>query len=253
MMRAGWMRRWARRVATRRISWSDQRTRPGGAGGAWAAVLGGAAGWAAGGSPGATSGRGRAGPGELGQRFWGWRLVGMLADHGQHGEGQHHQRDVPVPAVPAAGLVVVEPELALGGLEAVLDRPAVSLDLDQGLDPGPGRAPGREEGELAVGDGAPDQQAPRPRAGAAAAVLGGREVGQLEIGPVVQPRPFGPLAGRKPRPRRCGQRPGDLLRRAGHRRLAAPGAEGARAVDAEHVALAGPAQRRLDLAYAADA
>src|SRR4051812_17686763 len=32
MMRAGWMRRWARRVATRRISWSDQRMRPGGAG-----------------------------------------------------------------------------------------------------------------------------------------------------------------------------------------------------------------------------
>src|SRR3954465_14659260 len=32
MMRAGWMRRWARRVATRRISWSDQRVRPGEAG-----------------------------------------------------------------------------------------------------------------------------------------------------------------------------------------------------------------------------
>src|SRR3954453_23994138 len=97
MMRAGWMRRWARRVATRRISWSDQRMRPG----------------------------------ELGQRFWGRRLVGVVADHGQHGEGEHHQRDVPVPAVPAAGLVVVEPELVLGGLERVLDRPAASLNLDQ--------------------------------------------------------------------------------------------------------------------------
>src|SRR4051794_38567406 len=245
MMRAGWMRRRARRVATRRISWSDQRMRPG----------------------------------ELGQRFWGWRLVGVVADHGQHGEGEHHRRDVPVPAVPAAGLVVVEPELGLGGLEAVLDRPAASLDLDQRRYFGPGRAPGREEGELAVGDGTADQQAPRPRAGEAVVVLGGLEVGQLQVGPVVEPRPFGPLAGREPRPRRCGQRPGDLLRRAGHRRLVAPGVEGVipavgspdgypavgltdstgpsrvteagmRAVDAEHVALASLAQRRLDLAHA---
>src|SRR4051794_41791585 len=92
MMRAGWMRRWARRVATRRISWSDQRMRPG----------------------------------ELEQRFWGRRLVGVVADHGQHGEGQHHQRDVAVPAVPAAGLVVIEPELVLCGLEAGPGRPAAA-------------------------------------------------------------------------------------------------------------------------------
>src|SRR3954465_11850300 len=192
MMRAGWMRRWASRTATRRISWSDQRMRPG----------------------------------ELEQRFWGRRLVGMLADHGQHGEGEHRPRDGPGPAVPAAGLVVIEPELVLGGLEAVLDRPAASLGLDQRRYFGPGPAPGREEGGLAVGDGAADQQAPRPQAGEAVAVLGGLEVGQLEIGPVVEPRPFGPVAGREPRPRRRGQRPGDLLRRVGHRRLAAPGAEG---------------------------
>src|SRR3954447_24232083 len=101
------MRRWARRVATRRISWSDQRMRPG----------------------------------ELEQRFWGRRLVGVVADDRQHGEGQHHQRDVPVPAVPAAGLVVVEPELGLGALEALLDRPALPLDLDQQRYFGPGRAP----------------------------------------------------------------------------------------------------------------
>ena len=54
----------------------------------------------------------------------------MLADDRQHGEGQHDQRDVAVPAVPAAGLVVVQPELGLGGLERVLDRPAPPLDLD---------------------------------------------------------------------------------------------------------------------------
>src|SRR3954454_10319018 len=170
MMRAGWMRRWASRTATRRISWSDQRMRPG----------------------------------ELEQRFWGRRLVGMLADHGQHGEGEHRQRDVPVPDAPAAGLVVIEPELVLGGLEAVLDRPAASLGLDQRRYLGPGRAPGREEGELAAGGGTADQEAPCPKAGEAVPVLGGLEVGQLEVGPVVEPRPLGPVAGRKPRPRRCG-------------------------------------------------
>ena len=64
--------------------------------------------------------------------------------------------------MPGAGLVMVEAELVLGGLEAVLDRPAVPFDLDQDLDSGPGWAPGREEGKLAVGDGAADQEAPRP-------------------------------------------------------------------------------------------
>ena len=39
-----------------------------------------------------------------------------------------------VPAVPAAGLVVIEPELGLGGLEGVLDRPAPTLDADQHLE-----------------------------------------------------------------------------------------------------------------------
>ena len=73
----------------------------------------------------------------------------MMADGGHHGEGQHDQRGVTVPAVPRAGLVVVEAELVLGGLEAVLDRPALPLDLDQGLDRGPDRAPGGEVGAFA--------------------------------------------------------------------------------------------------------
>lgn len=34
-------------------------------------------------------------------------------------------------AVPGAGFVVVEVEFVLGRLEAVLDRPAVALNLDQ--------------------------------------------------------------------------------------------------------------------------
>ena len=50
-----------------------------------------------------------------------------MADGGGHGEGEHDQGDVAMPAVPGAGLVVVEAELVLGGLEAVLDGPAVAF------------------------------------------------------------------------------------------------------------------------------
>ena len=53
-----------------------------------------------------------------------------MADPGQQSKGQHHERDVPMPAMPGPGLVVVEPELSLGGLEAVLDGPAMPFDLD---------------------------------------------------------------------------------------------------------------------------
>src|SRR4051794_26276641 len=69
-----------------------------------------------GGSPGPTSGRGPARPGGADQGFWGRRRVRAVADGRQHGEGEHHQRDVAGPAVPAPGLVVVHPEPGLGGL-----------------------------------------------------------------------------------------------------------------------------------------
>ena len=61
-----------------------------------------------------------------------------MPDGGHHGEGEHDERDVAMPAVPGAGLVVVEAEFVLGGLEAILDRPAMSFDRDQRLDAGPG-------------------------------------------------------------------------------------------------------------------
>jgi hypothetical protein len=44
----------------------------------------------------------------------------------QEGERQHRQSDVPVPAVPAAHLIAVQP--LLGRLEALLDRPAPTGD-----------------------------------------------------------------------------------------------------------------------------
>ena len=45
-----------------------------------------------------------------------------MLDGSHHGEGEHDERDVTMPAVPGSGFVVVEPELVLGSLKAVLDR-----------------------------------------------------------------------------------------------------------------------------------
>ena len=58
----------------------------------------------------------------------------------QEGERQHRQGDVPVPAMPAAHLVAVQPDLLLGRLEALLDRPAPTGDPGQRLQAGGGRA-----------------------------------------------------------------------------------------------------------------
>ena len=52
-------------------------------------------------------------------------LAGEVDPHRrQEGQRQHRQGDVPVPAMPAAHLVAVQPDLLLGRLEALLDRPA---------------------------------------------------------------------------------------------------------------------------------
>ena len=56
---------------------------------------------------------------------------GDLAEHGEVGVGQHGERDVAVPAGPGADLVLVQADLALGRLEAGLDRPARAGDLDE--------------------------------------------------------------------------------------------------------------------------
>jgi len=50
-----------------------------------------------------------------------------MTDSGHHGEGEHDQRYVPMPAMPGAALIVIEAEFVLGGVEAVLDGPATAL------------------------------------------------------------------------------------------------------------------------------
>ena len=53
-----------------------------------------------------------------------------MPDRGHHGEGEHHQGDVTVPAMPGSALVVIEPELVFRGFKAVLDRPSMAFDRD---------------------------------------------------------------------------------------------------------------------------
>ena len=105
MMCAGWIRFRASLMAMRRISWIDQRI----SGGVVVFWL----------LPGATF------------RFFGRWRVGAMPDRGHHGEGEHHQGHVTVPAMPGSALVVIEPELVFGGFKAVLDRPSMAFDRDQ--------------------------------------------------------------------------------------------------------------------------
>jgi hypothetical protein len=58
---------------------------------------------------------------------------------------------VPVPGVPAADLIGVQANLVLGGLEALLDRPAAPCDLHQLGQGGAGRAEAGVEGQLPIG------------------------------------------------------------------------------------------------------
>ena len=121
-----------------------------------------------------------------------------MPHRGHHGKRQHDERDVPVPTVPGTGLVVSKSKLRLGGLERVLDRPAPPFNRDQGGDPSPTRAPGREEGKLAIAEGAADEKAARPQPAPGGAIVAGSEVGQFAISPVVEPLARGAGPRREP-------------------------------------------------------
>ena len=73
-----------------------------------------------------------------------------MADHRHHGECEHHHRDVAMPAMPGSALVVIKPELILGSLKTVLDRPAMAFDCDQRFNGRSCWAPGGEEGEVII-------------------------------------------------------------------------------------------------------
>jgi hypothetical protein len=87
-----------------------------------------------------------------------------------HYEGEHDKRDMAMPAMPQAGLVMIEAEFVLGCLQAIFDFPTVTFDGYERLNACSARAPGREECEVAIADIAPDQQATRPKPGLRLAV-----------------------------------------------------------------------------------
>lgn len=115
-----------------------------------------------------------------------------MPDCSHHGEGKHDKRDMTMPAVPGAGFVVSEAEFIFGGLEAVLNGPTAAFGLNQRVDGGPRRAPGREEGKIAIGDVVPDQHAPGPEAVIVFVVFLGFKVSAFAIAPVMPSRALGP-------------------------------------------------------------
>ena len=85
-----------------------------------------------------------------------------MADRRHHGEGEHHHGNVAMPPVPGSALAVIEPELVFRGLKTILDCPPMAFDCNQRFDGCSRRTPSGEEGKIAVGDVAADQQAARP-------------------------------------------------------------------------------------------
>ena len=128
--------------------------------------------------------------------FFGRRDIGTMPDDGHHGKGEHDQRDVTVPAMPRAGFVVIEAEFVLGGFETVLDGPTMAFDRYQLFHGRVLGTPCGEESEITVGNVPADQQTPRPPSGEGAVVFDGIEIGQFEIGPIMQARAFGSIARR---------------------------------------------------------
>src|ERR1035441_198468 len=119
------------------------------------------------------------------------------AQHRQHSMGQHGQRDVPVPTLPVANLVVIQSAFALGGLKALLDLPALSGHSDKRLQRVfPGGSVTEIVGVLGLFfDTAPHQKRPRP------AIL----LGEPHQGPVIEPFALAAETGGKPPPCLVGQ------------------------------------------------
>src|SRR6185312_10330520 len=179
-----------------------------------------------------------------------WPGVGAMTDDRHHGKCEHDERDMAMPSMPGAGLVVIKTELILGSFEAVLDGPAMAFHRHQLLD---GRAfgtPCGEKGRAAVDDVAADQKTPRPFPGKVVVVFAGVEIGQLKIDPVVPAWTFGAFAGRQATPGLFGKALRD--RRGGTRDglLLAPGMEDVIGSNTQNIAFARLAQQGFDLSRA---
>ncbi|WP_394664498.1 hypothetical protein [uncultured Sphingomonas sp.] len=85
------------------------------------------------------------------------RGIDAGADGFEHHQVERDKRDVSVSAIPRVSVILVEAELVLGRLEAVLDRPATPFDADRGFLGRARRAPRREEREFAISEVTVDQ------------------------------------------------------------------------------------------------
>ena len=180
-----------------------------------------------------------------------WRGgVGLTADSGCDGAGEHDERDVPMPAMPGSAFVVVEAKLVLGGLEPFLDAPAGAFNPDPCLDGCPSGAPGGEAGEFTIGKVAPDQQAAGPGAWKRSTVFGGVKISQRAVCPIVQPLTLRAVTCGQALPGLGGKSSSNVLCLPCDEYLRMPGAEPMVGVDAQHVALAGTTQRHLELSHA---
>ena len=94
------------------------------------------------------------------------------------------------------------------------------------------------------------KKAARPFALERAVVFAGIEIGQFEIGPVVQTRPFGSFARRQAPPSALGKALRDLGGGAANKLLLAPGVEHMIGGDAQNIALARLAEHGFDLSRA---
>lgn len=112
--------------------------------------------------------------------------IGVMANGRHHGKGQHDQRDMAVPPVPGAGLVVIKAKFVLCGLETVLDRPSMSFDAHQCFHACALRTPGGEVSQLAIWDIAADQQATCPDPVEMGIEVISVEIGQIKVSPVVE-------------------------------------------------------------------
>lgn len=67
-----------------------------------------------------------------------WRITAIMANASTTSDTWR------MPSMLGSGFVTVEAEFFLGRLKAVLDHPAMAFNLHERVDPGPGRAPDRE-------------------------------------------------------------------------------------------------------------
>src|SRR5438309_11613113 len=133
-----------------------------------------------------------------------------MSDRGHHGEGEHYQGHMTVPAMPGSALVVIEPELVFRGFKATLDRPSMAFDCGQRFNGRSCWAPSGEEGEVIIGDATTDQETACPQTVICTVELPGLEIGQFEIAPIMQPRSFGSVPCRQAFPVGRTPRRGDV-------------------------------------------